>query len=190
MAKNLVVVDIQNMFPEYFDKEYLGRGKQLVKQGNWDNVVVIYNKKEHLDEADSLEYVPEWLSVASTHICEKWVVSHVYDRYLNDLMNHRYQVEQPNKAWRKGKHLLIRTPSVHELFFVPPSLQTVSKNFDDCLLIGGSEEYCLTDISESLRYLGVKVNCDSRYTYKKGESCDLMTDIKWVSANKHGCHVI
>lgn len=184
MSRSLVVVDIQNMFSGYFDKEYLQRVKQLVETENWDNVVVIYNKKEHRDEATSLEYVPEWLSDAATHVIEKWVVSHVYDGYLNDLMNHGYRLEVTDKAWRKDEHLLIRTPSVHELFFVPPSLQNACKSFDECLLIGGSEEYCLTDIRESLRYLGVKVNIDSRYTYPMGDWSGLMTDIKWVSAYK------
>lgn len=184
MNKNLIVVDIQFMFSDYLNQNYFEKLKHYVENKNWDSIIVIYNEKEYRDEEDKLEHIPDWLLNSATHVISKFINTNIYDNYVNDLMLHGFKVEKENKAWRKDDSLLLATPTVHELFFVPRELQKISKNLNECILIGGAVNYCLEDIKESLEYLGVKVNVEHNYTYHLEEQKDKVKNVTWASPKR------
>lgn len=184
MSRNLVVVDVQLMFSGYFNQEYLQNVQSFVENNPWDNIIVIYNEKEFKDEEETLEYIPDWLSKTSTHVIRKSIVTCLYDNYIRDLLTYGYKEEQSNLSWRKGDSLILKTPTDHELFFVPKDLQTIGKSIKECTLIGGASGYCLEDIKVSLEYFGVKTSVKNLYTYSLGEWKGELRAVKWVSVKE------
>lgn len=187
---NLVVVDIQYMFSGYFNDYYLQKTKTFIESKKWDRVITVFNEKTYRDEEDKLEHIPKWLHEYSTHIVQKRIEHRLHDNYVKDLMKHGFVEESLDRAWRKDEFLVLRTPTVHELFYVPKELQTIAKEMNECVLIGGGVDYCLKDIESSLRYLGVKVHVEEDFTYglsewiEPGKYSENGYGEEWVSAKK------
>lgn len=169
---DLVIVDVQEQFKEYFGERYLLELKEYCK--DYKRVFQIWDSNDNIQK-------PDYVFPNQTSTYEK--------QYGKELSDHNAELYFTQVQWPEIQKKLENVPDEgdmfetingeawvyiendHKWFLCPKELCTLFKDFvrqqRQIILVGGAENECLQDIYVTMLAMGVNVKYEQKYVYSK-----------------------
>lgn len=183
---NLIIVDVQKSFKEFFNELYLNELKKYCKKFKnvyqiWDNHVdgekvdkdYLYDETPEIPIHDDLYHFPNQKELIEKRYNYDVDVD-FYKKILDEDVYREIKDKEEKGLLKKGNIFKTKKGTIityignnHNWFHVPIKLYKLLQKLkgQNVTIVGGADSECLEDIVTTCKSMGVKIKRDHKYIY-------------------------